>query len=212
MDPRQQLIDDLIEDILKEQAMGGSILLAGDFNEDMEDGHTEGIAKLMSSCSLKNVFKEIKGHMPSTRKNRRAIDHYFISEHALHLVTQAGMLPDKTRFTSDHAGLFVDIAPAILECQNQPIPPPKQRKLKCYNKVNIEKYVNYALDQFEAKNIVSRLQRLHQHIKVHGFSVEAGDNLNTIDKTATDIMLRSENRLSPEDTPYAFSIELERQM
>ena len=212
VDPRQQLIDDLIEDILKEQAMNSTILLAGDFNEDFNDGHETGITKLMSTCGLKNVFKDLKGHMPSTRNNRRSIDHFFISENAISLVSQAGVVPDETSFTSDHAGLFLDISPNILECKNQPIPPPKQRQLKYCNKVNVEKYVTYALEQFEAQNIVKRLQRLHQQIKEDGSDSEAGETLNSIDKKVTEIMLRSEKRLSQEDTPFAYSVELERQM
>ena len=202
VDPGQKLIDDLIEDVLKKQAMNGTILSAGDFNEDMEDGHTE----------LKNAFKEVKGHMYRTRNNRRVIDHFFISKQALHLATQTGVLPDETSFTSDHACLCINVSPAILECKNQHIPPSKQTKLKCYNKVNVEKYVTYALEKFEAQNIVKRLQRLHQQIADDVFDAEAGDTLNTIDKIVTEIMLRSEHRLSPEETPYACSIELERQI
>ena len=37
-------------------------------------------------------------------------------------------------------------------------------------------------------------------------------DLNKIDKQVTEIMLRSESKLSPDDTPYAYSAELDRQM
>ena len=187
IDPRAQFIDDIIDDISQEKAMNGYVLVTGDFNEDMNDNTTDGISKLMETCSLKNIFHELKGYCPSTRNNNRAIDHFLISEEVLHLVTQAGTLPDESSFTSDHAGLFIDISPQILQCKNQPIVPPKQRKLKMYNRPKVQ-------------------------VKSHGFNEYIDMDLNKIDKQVTEIMLRSESKLSPDDTPYAYSAELDRQM
>ena len=212
IDPRSQFIVDLIEDVTREKAMNGFVLIAGDFNEDMEDGNSDGILKLMESCSLKNIFHELKGHCPSTRNNKRAIDHFFISEEVLHLVNQAGFLPDESSFTSDHAGLFIDISPQILQCLNQPIVPPKQRKLKLYNRPKVQQYVTYVLEQFDAHNIVNRMKNILQNVTSNGFTESIGRDLNKLDEQVTEIMLRSEAHLSPDDTPYAYSEELDRQM
>lgn len=212
IDPRQRLIEDVIEDVTKEKVMGGKMLLADDFNEDTTDGHTDGINKLMESFSLCNVFQEVKGHSPSTRNNRRAIDHFLISTEILPLVTQAGMLPDESSFTSDHSGNFIDLSPKVLDRKNQPITPPKQRKLKMYNRPKVHKYIEYVLNQFESHNIVSCLQQLMSERKTTGFHEEAGITLNKIDAQVTEIMLRSEDRLSPDDTPYAYSADLDQQM
>ena len=100
--------------------------------------------------------------MPSTRNNQRSIDHFFISDELVHHVTQAGILPNEVGFTSDHAGLFIDVATAILETKNYPIPPAKQRKLKYYNSPNVQKYINYVLEQFESHNIGRRIQKLQK--------------------------------------------------
>ena len=127
-------------------------------------------------------------------------------------MTQAGILPDEVGFTSDHAGLFIDVAPAILETKNSPIPPVKQRKLKCYNRPNVQKYIKYVLEQFESHNIVQRIQKLKKQINEEGFTEEAGMQLNKLDKHVTEIMLRSENKLCPDETPFEYSAELERQM
>ena len=187
-------------------------MVTGDFNEDPSDNQDDGLLHLMKSCSLLNVFETCKSHMPSTRNNSRAIDHFLISAEIAHLVTQAGLLPDEVGFTSDYAGLFVDLSPKILETKNTPIIPPKQRKLKCYNKLNVEKYKTYVLEQFEAHNIVNRMKRLSKVIENDGFTSELGDELNRIDKQVTDILLRAEDKLSPGDTSYAYSMEIDKQM
>ena len=186
--------------------------MAGDFNEDPRDAQLEGMNKLMESCSLRNVFQEVKGHTPSTRNNTRAIDHFLISDDILHLVTQAGVLPDETSFTSDHAGLFIDLSPQVLECKNQPIIPPKQRKLKMYNRPKVQQYIDYVLEQFEAHNIVQRIRNLLEETKTQGFSELTGILLDKIDQQVTEIMLRSEDRLSPDNTPYAYSTDIDNQM
>ena len=76
IDPRKRFIEDLIDDIQREKAMNGKVLIAGDFNEDPADSLTDGINKLTEACALKNRFQEIKGYTPSTRNNRRSIDRF----------------------------------------------------------------------------------------------------------------------------------------
>ena len=134
----------------------------------------------------------------STRNNNRAIDHFLISDEVLHLVTQAGT--------------FIDVSPQILQCSNQPIVPPKHRKLKMYNRPKVDQYIEYVLSQFEAHNIVKRLQNLLDEVKSHGFNENIGMDLNRLDQQVTEIMLRSESKLSPDDTPYVYSAELDKQM
>ena len=76
----------------------------------------------------------------------------------------------------------------------------------------MHKYVSYAFEQFDAHNIIIRIQRLNDKIASEGFTVDAGETLNHIDKQVTEFMLRAEDRLSPDTTTFAFSVELEHQM
>lgn len=130
--------------------------------------------------------------MSSIRNNNRAIDHFYISDELVHLVTQA--------------------VQQLKDTKNAPIPPAKQRKLKCYNKPNVQEYINYVLEQFESNSVMKRIKNLQQQIKDEGFTEESGVMLNKLDKQVTDITLHSENKLSPDETPFEYSVELERQM
>ena len=164
VDPRQQFIDDIIQDVLQEQAMHGKIIIAGDLNEDPSEGKLEGKNKIIDICALCNAFETVKSHMPSTRSNHRAIDHFLVSPEIIPHIIKMGVLPDETGFTSDHAGLFLDLAPQVLETKNNPITPPKMRKLKMYNRVKVQQYVDYVLGQFESRKIITKLKDLHKYV------------------------------------------------
>ena len=212
VNPRNQLILDLISDIQTETIMKSQILIMGDFNEDLSDSETEGIKLLMETTGLVQVFQEIKNVVPSTRGNGRAIDHVFITKESLQHVTQAGLVPEEICFASDHIALFVDLSPLILAINNPPIPPAPNRKLKAHNIPNVKKYVKAVIKQMQCHNIVTRLKRMDTYIAEFGFDEIAAGDLERIDNHMTKIMLKAEDDLGPSDAKYAFSEELLLQM
>ena len=166
----------------------------------------------MSVTGLVQVFQEIKSHVPSTRGNNRAIDHVFISPSLLPFVSQAGLVPEELCFASDHITLFLDINARMLETNNTPIPPAPHRKLKMHNVPNVNKYIKAVTYQMKCQNIINRLQRIDSHVKDFGFDEIATNDLEKIDATMTQLMLKAENDLAPSHTKYAFSTELLKQM
>ena len=56
------------------------------------------------------------------------------------------------------------------------------------------------------------MQNIFKDVKSNGFTETIGMDFNKLDSQVTEIMLRSEDRLSPDDTPYAYSEDLDRQM
>lgn len=53
---------------------------------------------------------------------------------------------------------------------------------------------------------------INKYVSENRFDDAAGLRLNRIDKQVTEIMLRSEDKLYPDNTPYAYSADLDRQM
>ena len=104
----------------------------------------------------------------------------------------------------------MDLAPSILATKNNPIPSPKSRKPKLYNRIKVNQYIKYVLSQFDSHNIVDKVKNIHKHLKDHPFDETIGIKLNTIDKQVTEIVLRSEDKLSPDHTPYEHSEDLDR--
>ena len=61
VDTRFKLIEDLIIDVKSEQAMGGKILIAGDFNEDPRDDKKDGNKKISRSMFPTKCFSGHQG-------------------------------------------------------------------------------------------------------------------------------------------------------
>ena len=210
--PRDILITDLLTDIHTEQKIHSDIIVVGDFNEDIRDSDEQGLKRLLRDGELYQVFQELKSFLPSTRGNNRAIDHILASCTVLPYVSQLGIVPEDVCFASDHIGLFMDISPKILDTVNLPIPPHPHRKLKMYNTPNVHKYTKEVLYQMQCHNIFSRIDKLDDHIKHHGFDILASGDLERIDQQVTSVMLKAEEGLVPSDTKYALSVDLLHQM
>ena len=163
----------------------------------------------MTECSLIETFKD---YLPSTRENSRSIDHFLVRDDLMQFVTKAGRLPDESSFTSDHSGLFIDLSPKILDTKNAPITQPKNRKLKMSNPIKVAKYVELVLTQFQHHNIERRVEKLDEELKTKPFCERIGKQLNQLDQHISEIMLQSEDKLSPDSAPYAYSVELDTQM
>ena len=212
-DPRTQFITDLIHDIKNTPGDHNHVIIAGDFNEDMEDNETGGIQHLMDECDLVNAFYMRYGTCPSTRGNDRAIDHVLVSPAIQHKITRAGVIPKEIGFsTSDHCALFVDFSPSILDTRNIPMQPASRRKLRIQNAPKVEWYIQQVLEKAKNQNILSRLKSLQTDIGIDGFTEEHQKTLENIDSTMTDIMLKVEDQISPDSVPYAFSEEVLEQM
>ena len=62
VDPRQQLISDLIKDVNLEQNMNSKMIILGDFNEDISDNETSGIKDLMEKNRTSTNFPRIENN------------------------------------------------------------------------------------------------------------------------------------------------------
>ena len=212
INPRLKVIADLTEEVATELKLKSQVLVMGDFNEDIGDADQDGIKSLLLKTGLVSVFQTLKNKTPSTRANNRAIDHIFISPELLPFVTQAGLVPEEICFASDHVAMFLDLNPRILETNNTPIPPAPYRKLKTHNIPNVKKYIEAVVYQMQCHSVVKRLEKLETYIKDFGFDCVSSNDLEKIDKLMTQIMLRAEDDLAPNETKYAFSVELLHQM
>ena len=205
-EPRKQLILDLVEDIQKGIEGNAYPIVVGDLNEDSSDQEESGLQHLLDECDLINAFDYRHGFIPSTRNNKRAIDHILVSRRLHHNITRAGIIPQEVGFsTSDHQGLFVDFKPEVLDTRNIPMLPPNFRKLRLSNALKVEWYIDKVLDKAKNQNIPNRLQKLTKQIQAQGFTSELQDKLEEIDEQITSIMLKTEQDLSPEAKPFHFS-------
>ena len=185
----------------------------GDFNEDPRDNEEDGMHMLMEACNLINVCEEFHQSLPSTRNNSRSIDHILVTPGILPTIRRAGLLPKDTGFSnSDHQGLFIDLTPNVLQTKNIPLQPPSLRKLRLHNAPKVEWYILQVLERAHSHNISKRLEKLQHDIAANGFNEPQTVELNNIDAKMTEIMLTTEQELSPDSTPFPFSVQLLEQI
>lgn len=111
--PRQQFIDDMINEILKlKEDKNASIILMLDANEVLGQ-EKKGISLLLKKTGLIDVFSRFHQNECAIATNiksvSRRIDFIFTSPNVLPYVSQCGYLPFYKGFDSDHRGLFLDI-------------------------------------------------------------------------------------------------------
>jgi hypothetical protein len=109
--PRRQFQHDLRKFLRQCQANSESIILVGDFNENL-DINTSGTAKLCEEHELVDIFAarhpDIEEFSTYIRGTKR-IDYYLVSSDIIPAVTAVGYEPYHYRTTSDHRGLFLDL-------------------------------------------------------------------------------------------------------
>ena len=208
--PRYQLIRDIRS---SQEQQHTEIIILGDFNEDPRDGEENGLATLMTACNLLNVCQQRYDTLPSTRNNERSIDHILASPGIFSHIRAAGVVPKDIGFSmSDHQALFLDLHPTVLDTQNIPLQPPSTRKLRIHNAPMVEWYILQVLEKAEDQNISNRIRQLNENIKLFGFTEDSRIELEKIDSQMTHIMLQSEQSLSPDSTPFPFSVQLLEQI
>ena len=114
-DPRNQIIQDLVDEIKPIIERGQNIILAGDFNEKIWS--KEKLSDKLYSIGRFNVFEnrmETKSLPRTFSRGTEAIDHIWTTKFILDNISYAGMAPFNYGYDSDHRGLFIDIADSVL--------------------------------------------------------------------------------------------------
>ena len=184
---------------------------------DFKLSFTRKIISLISSCALMRSFTNVMNSrydtLSSTRNNARSIDHILASPGIFSHIRAAGVVPKDIGFSmSDHQALFLDLHPTVLDTKNIPLQPPSTRKLRIHNAPMVKWYILQVLEKAEDQNISNRIRQLNENIKLFGFTEDSRIELEKIDSQMTHIMLQPEQSLSPDSTPFSFSVQLLEQI
>jgi len=203
VDPRDECIKDIINEIQQDYENNILPILVGDFNEDLQHDKGFGIKNLMSSCSLKQAYQYLHQSIPSSRLNHRSVFHIFMSSKLIKYVERIGVLPLHSGFhKSDHIPFYIDFHKDMLTSKQNPMVYQSIRKLKMYDSPSVEKYICYVKDQMNHHNIIRRFLNLKDYIATFAFDSSAEKELDLLDRQMTDIRIRSENKLRPDPSRF----------
>jgi len=214
LDPREEFIKDVINDIQKDQENNIFPILVGDFNEDIHRDTGYGIKDLMHSCHLKQIYQELQQEIPSSRLNHRSVFHILVSTKLVQFVERLGVLPLESGFhKSDHRPFYIDhFHKDMFKSRDNPFHHQSIRKLKMYDSPSVEKYICFVKEQMNHHNIIQRFLNLKDYIKSFQFDESAQAELDLLDRQMTDIRIRSENKLRPDPTRFKNATPMQLQV
>ena len=193
--PRDDVIQSLLQNIKKDVDSHKSIILTGDFNEAIDS--KEGTHNKLEELGLVNLMeKRISTPLPKTwNRGKTAIDHTYMSIDVFKSVKKAGFSPFNIVALSDHRGMFFDLDMSLLfdEVLHNTVPAHFRRlqssiikRVKAYNKKLKHQWDHHKIDE--------KLASIIRAINAEGPTPALIKRLNNLDSQISDIMKSSEKQ------------------
>ena len=203
--PRRQFIHDLDRLLLSLTTSGNSIILAGDFNEVLDDTR-DGLLRLATKYSLRDSIAHRHGDYQCTTYNRgtKCIDYILVSHNITNAITQSGIPTFNTIIPSDHRPIFIDLDPSLALGNNiSSLLTPSSRALFSSSPSRRDKYITFLYQHLEHHRLIDRV---HQLSSLHPIQDrDSGIQLaESIDRDMTRLMIAVEKTLTkPSPTPFS---------
>ena len=198
---REKFVNELALFIQSLQREGHAVVLGLDANEtpsesQMTDGEPKpgSISWLLDETDMAEVFAARHNVEPdsTTTTPRRFIDRVAVSGIPIERVT---LLAANVPATSDHLGIVVDLDLKYLFTNScSPLVSPHPRKLTTGNIEAVKKYIDFVKRQFTEHRIVERCRALRDLCDAGEFGEHHRQQLYSLDKQVTEILLGAENR------------------
>ena len=157
---RKHHVADLVQYVKQQQQKGHSIILNGDFNEDL--GETDGMSLLCTTCHMRDPILTNHGatEFATYSRGHKVIDYILISEDLLPAVRRCGYEPFNNNIISDHRGAYVDFDTDLLFGDPLPLPSIAARGLNSKRPHQIEPYFKFKQKHLEDHNWHEKLKTL----------------------------------------------------
>ena len=176
--PRQAFTTDLQSFILHCQSEQEDIILAGDFNEELNEP-TSGMGALATRCGLADLFSTRTGTSnspPTYQRGTKRIDYILMSPALLDKVIAAGYDPFGYRLPSDHRGMYIDIdTNALFGQEPAPLAPAAKRDFNTTNPETVRQYVKHKAAYLHDHRVLDRLTILENMVQPDHDFAEALD-------------------------------------
>ena len=203
--PRQSFIQDLSVEIEKWKKEGASVIIGGDFNENLGDT-IDGLAQLVSNSNLTDVHAHFHGTAdePATFvRGTKRLDYVFATEDVLPFIYSSGIEPFFSTVHSDHRGLFLDLdVTGLLGGKTENLLPPQLRAISSTSP-HIAKYINQLHKYLDQHNVIPRSQTIFAVLQ--NSTIPVGPKIlvatNRLDRDITRGMHHAEDACRQPDRP-----------
>lgn len=193
INPRYNFRRDLISALRQWKAQGDSIILMGDFNEDITELNSA-LSRLLQDGELGLV--DIIGQVhpaalgvPTYLRGTTRLDFALISRDLISSVKSCGYLPFNSNFRSDHRFLFIDFdTQSLFGSVTSALSPNTFRELSSKDSKAVNKYIRLKHDFLVHHNFFGRLRQLGDLVTPdHTLSEQ-------LDRLLTDASLHAEKK------------------
>eukprot|EP00980_Cylindrotheca_fusiformis_P027514 scaffold20799_cov73-Cylindrotheca_fusiformis.AAC.3 len=163
--PRLRFRTDLLKFLHELKRSGESIILMGDFNEDIGDSRSK-LQRLFQDDRLKLVDIIGRQHpstlaLPTYIRGSKRLDFILLTEDLIPAVRRCGYLPFHDHFRSDHRFAFIDFDQDILFGPSEAqLAPHMFREFRSNDPKQVEKYLLFKYRLLQDSNFFPRLQTL----------------------------------------------------
>ena len=199
--PRKQFVEDIIQYIHALHLQPDDMLiLLMDANEQI-GMEQSGIANIITHGGLVDMFTMHNCSpvtIPTFINGKSRIDYILGTPNILPYIKQCGYLPFNSGIISDHRGLFLDLCSSIIDNKTTYNEAPIREIGRHSSMEQTTKYKQYIVNQFEYHNIASRAAKLYDRSQEKFTPNERKvfiAELNTIDKSITEIMLQADKKV-----------------
>ena len=194
VNPRHQVISDLVSQLEKDLAANIDIILTGDFNEKI----TGDTATLLTGIGLTNLLTTFIDDPPHTYKyGKNCIDHVWVSNTLLPTVTSVGIAPFDFFQTSDHRAIYFDLdLKDVLDNDLFQLPPIRFRRLKNNSLSSVQKYKKSIKRLYKKHKLSKKFRKIRKAFSKYGPTQANISKLNKFDDLITKILLSSERQCS----------------
>ena len=160
--PRQAFIVDLHQFITNQHAQGNGVLLAGDYNEELDITY-DGITKLCSDFHLVDLMFHLTGRddFATYARGSKCIDYILCDAWVSDASIQESYEPFQYRLKGDHRAIVVDFDTNLLFCNpTTTLTTPAQREFSCKDAGSNRKYIQNKHKYLTQHHCASRLAQL----------------------------------------------------
>jgi hypothetical protein len=172
-------------------------ILMIDANENISNPETNSILEIINKCGLVNAYHEFHDdttEFPTHINGSRTIDYMLVTRNILPYITKIGYIKFHECFDSDHRGIYCDISSKLFEngkSENRST----RKRLVGTNSTNYEgtQYIQQIYRHLVNNNIITKAEDLLKQVNGGAIDQQVAINqLDRLDKSITDIMLKSE--------------------
>ena len=193
MNPRQHCIHSLCDHIREDMQQSRSVIVCGDFNENIFSKH---LNEKFKSVGLTNIFASQQdkcGKVRSCSKGSQIIDGVWMSLNVQDNLIRSGFSPFDFIFSSDHRGIYFDIDMRnLLDHENHNLILTPYRRLKSRIPVRVNKYSEIVVDLWTKNKISDKIDDITHKLQDKGKTQDLVDYINKIDHEIQAILTRGE--------------------